>query len=132
MRSSRLLLSALTALLLALASTAAGCGDDDETASSRTGATATASSEPATGAGALSAEDARSLKDAEGQIAAYCRDRSAPPAVPVALIESLYEIDPRATGPDGRTIAQVADAAAGRLAGCGAKAEAARLRKLGR
>jgi hypothetical protein len=125
-----------TALLAAVAIAAGagvtGCGSSDDETSAPP---ATAASKPAQRASTdrLDAADAAILRGVRQTVAKYCSGHKATAGevtAAVATLESLYQIDPAAIGPDGRSVKQVAVAAQRRLRACGDRSAARRIAKL--
>ena len=109
---------------------AAGCGSNDDSSAST--ASQPAASAPAAGDSALSTADAKALTGARDTIDAYCKDKAAHAGEldgAVATLESLYQIDPKATS-GGTSVEEVVADSASTLRACGAKAGAKRLAAL--
>jgi hypothetical protein len=123
----RLLVVALTAVVLVAAT---GCASDDD---SPAAPPATTAAPQAADAAALDPSDTVTLNSIRQTVARYCAGHKATAGEltgAVATLEALYQVDPDARQPDGRTVEQAAVALERRLRACGAHKAAKRLAKL--
>jgi hypothetical protein len=120
---------AATALACAAVGGLAACGSSDSSTSSSSSTSGSTASAQAAGGGKLDAEDSKALDDARTAIADQCKDQAATLGA-VATIESLYDIDPKATDEQGTSVEKAVADGAAQLRACGSKAQAKRLAKL--
>lgn len=119
---------ALLAAISALAVAGCGGGDDSSTSSS----TASTSTAAPAASSILSAEDQKSLSGAQQAIDASCGGNGDPGSLAgaVAVLTSLYQIDPSAKTSSGQSVEQAVTQARSKLAGCGKAAAAKQLSAL--
>jgi hypothetical protein len=126
----RLLVVALTAVVLIAAT---GCASDDDSPAAPPATTAAPAAPQAADAAALDPSDTATLNSIRQTVARYCAGHKATAGEltgAVATLEALYQVDPDARQPDGRTVEQAAVALERRLRACGAHKAAKRLAKL--